>query len=370
MTLSSQPRRILMTADTVGGVWTFAIELAAALSNGGTEILLATLGGEPSCAQRSEAAKIPGLILTTSHYKLEWMEEPWEDLAASGKWLQGLVRSFRPGLLHLNTFAHASLVWDCPVVLTAHSCVASWWLAVKGTLPPPAWNRYRDLVHAALLDADAVVSPSAHLLSTLCTLYALPDDPSKYRVIANGRLPAAHGTGKEPFILTAGRLWDEAKGLDILLAAAPRLPWPLYLAGEQPFPAPFYQNCIALGSLSAHDLSRFYMRAAVYALPARYEPFGLSVLEAAQAGCALVLADIASLRENWNGAAVFVTPDDPDDLTAKISALAADSALRIELSRAAAERARQFTPERMAHQYRAVYDYAVQVQGERSVCAS
>ncbi len=33
-------------------------------------------------------------------------------------------------------------------------------------------------------------------------------------------------------------------------------------------------------------------------LPARYEPFGLSVLEAALSGCALVLGDIPSLRES------------------------------------------------------------------------
>ena len=39
---------------------------------------------------------------------------------------------------------------------------------------------------------------------------------------------------------------------------------------------------------------------------ALYEPFGLAVLEAAQAGCALVLSDIPTFRELWDGAALFV----------------------------------------------------------------
>ena len=66
-----------------------------------------------------------------------------------------------------------------------------------------------------------------------------------------------------------------------------------------------------------------YAAAAIYALPARYEPFGLSVLEAAQHGCALVLGDIDSLRENWDGAALFVDPDDAGALAASWARLAA-----------------------------------------------
>ena len=57
--------------------------------------------------------------------------------------------------------------------------------------------------------------------------------------------------------------------------------------------------------------------AAIYALPARYEPFRLEVLEAAAPGCALVLGDIASLRELWDGAALFVAPDDDRALRAR-----------------------------------------------------
>ena len=59
------------------------------------------------------------------------------------------------------------------------------------------------------------------------------------------------------------------------------------------------------------SLANWYAKASVFASVSRYEPFGLAVLEAAQAGCALVLSDIPTFRELWDGAALFVPPEDP-----------------------------------------------------------
>ncbi len=89
--------------------------------------------------------------------------------------------------------------------------------------------------------------------------------------------------------------------------------------------------------------------------PARYEPFGLAVLEAALSGCALVLGDLESLRERWDGAAVFVPPWDDDALLDAIAALAGDEPRRRGLGVAARERGLAFTPRRMAQGYRAIY---------------
>src|SRR6059058_5946721 len=81
------PRRILMTADTVGGVWTYCLELAASLATSGIEILLATMGKRPSAEQRAEAAQLENLTLVESEFRLEWMDEPGHDLALAGQWL-------------------------------------------------------------------------------------------------------------------------------------------------------------------------------------------------------------------------------------------------------------------------------------------
>ena len=40
--------RVLMTADTVGGVWQYALDLARGLSEAGASTILAVLGPAPS----------------------------------------------------------------------------------------------------------------------------------------------------------------------------------------------------------------------------------------------------------------------------------------------------------------------------------
>jgi glycosyltransferase involved in cell wall biosynthesis len=107
--------------------------------------------------------------------------------------------------------------------------------------------------------------------------------------------------------------------------------------------------------LSTKELSSWYSRASIYALPARYEPFGLSVLEAALSGCALVLGDIPSLREIWGDAAIFVPPDDRDAIASAINTLITDSFQRHQLAEMARMRALEFTPQRMAARYLKTY---------------
>jgi glycosyltransferase involved in cell wall biosynthesis len=97
---------------------------------------------------------------------------------------------------------------------------------------------------------------------------------------------------------------------------------------------------------------------------ARYEPFGLAVLEAAQAGCPLVLADIPTFVELWGGAAEFVPPGDDGTLADVLARLAEDDAWRARLSEAARERARQYTPDAMAES--ALRVYRTLLAGERA----
>jgi glycosyltransferase involved in cell wall biosynthesis len=115
---------------------------------------------------------------------------------------------------------------------------------------------------------------------------------------------------------------------------------------------------------STEELASWYAQASIYALPARYEPFGLSVLEAALSGCALVLGDIPSLREIWGDAAVFVPLDDREvkEATASRSAIAnaintliSDSALCTALATKSRSRALELTPQRMVLGYLEAY---------------
>jgi glycosyltransferase involved in cell wall biosynthesis len=359
-------RRVLMTADTVGGVWTFAMELAEALGSHGVRVVLAALGGPPSAAQRVEACRIPNLDLLASDFKLEWMLDPWRDVEESGRWLLDLEEQYAPDVVHLNSFGHGALKWSAPVVVTAHSCVLSWWSAVKGGEAPAEWARYRGLVKRTLRAADAITAPSRAMAGELARLYGA----RTCRVVPNGRRASRfRAADKEAMILTAGRLWDEAKNAAAVARAARSLPWPVYVAGEHRHPdggAAAFSGCTLLGRLGAAEIAGWFARAAIYALPARYEPFGLSALEAALSECALVLGDIPSLRETWSGAAEFVAPDDSGALEAALRGLIERPRRREELAEAAARRARSLTPARMAHEYLDVY----QTAGRRTLCAS
>jgi len=79
------------------------------------------------------------------------------------------------------------------------------------------------------------------------------------------------------------------------------------------------------------------------------------VLEAGLSRCALVLGDIPSLRESWDEAALFVAPGDPESLRAALLRLIEDPALLQAMGRKALQRARRFTPARMAAAYVAAY---------------
>jgi glycogen synthase len=110
-----------------------------------------------------------------------------------------------------------------------------------------------------------------------------------------------------------------------------------------------------LGPLASAELAWWLGQAAIFALPARYEPFGLTVLEAGLAGCALVLGDIPSLREVWDGAALFVPPDQPDVLAEVLEHLSRDVGWRELMAQRARARALRYTPALMVHAYVRLY---------------
>jgi len=114
-----------------------------------------------------------------------------------------------------------------------------------------------------------------------------------------------------------------------------------------------------LGHLGRDELSKWLRRASIYAFPAKYEPFGLSVLEAALARCALVLGDTPSLREIWRDAAIYVPPDSPARLRDVLKTLIAAPSLCDELGDRAHARALEFTPERMTTEYLRAYSRAL-----------
>lgn len=359
--IERRPQRVLLTGDTAGGVWTYVNELAEALIKRDVNVCLATFGPSPSVSQEADAASVCGLDWHHLTSRLEWMTDPWDDLRRAGEWLQDLCRFVQPELIHLNTLSHGELDWGVPVVTTVHSCVCSWWSAVKQSPLPSEWRDYRQAVEKSLRSTNLIVAPTSSLLRSVLRHYALHDVEST--VVFNGRSGQRfHESTKQPILLTVGRVWDEAKNLQALANLAPDLPWPVYVAGETTSPdgiAAGSRGYQPLGMLSPADLATWYGLASIYAAPAKYEPFGLAVLEAALSGCALVLSDIPSFREIWSDAALFCEAGDKRALESSIRALIDDAKIRESMGQRAKARAMQFTQSRMVEGYLGAYTKAM-----------
>jgi glycosyltransferase involved in cell wall biosynthesis len=245
-----------------------------------------------------------------------------------------------------------------PVIAVSHGCIATWWQAARTEPLAPEYHWHRELTREGLLAADSVVTPSASHAAIVQRVYGLPGRPL---VVHNGRpvpkaSPARGVTLRSA--LTVGRLWDDVKGARLLDEVAGRIEIPFLAAGalRGPHAEEFVPRHLrALGQLEGGELPALLDLRPVFVSAATFEPFGLAVLEAAATGCALVLSDIPTFRELWDGAAVFVDPADAAGFADAISAVADDPVRRRELGGAAAKRAARFTPGATARAMAAIY---------------
>ena len=340
--------RLLLTTDAVGGVWTYSLELAAALAEQADALVfLAVLGPGPDAGQLSRAAAIPGLQLVETGLPLDWTAEDEATLRTTAEALAELARLAAADLTQLHAPALAIADYPSPVVTVAHSCVATWWAAMReGPLPDDfAWRTA--LAREGLQRSDLVVAPSRAFAAAVRQAYGLTQAPI---AVPNGRSPRpTPGRDGRTFAFTAGRLWDEGKNIAAFDGAAALSAVPFRAAGSLRGPNGAEAQLAAaepLGLIGEEQLTALFAERPIFVSPSRYEPFGLSVLEAAQAGCALVLSSIPTFRELWADAALFA--DSPQEIAAAVDRLAADPAERRRLAEAASDRAARFTPEATA----------------------
>jgi len=345
----SRPPRVLMTTDAVGGVWTYSIDLALGLARRGVQTTLVVIGPSPSADQVAQAQAVPNLDLVDTCLPLDWMAREPAEILEVGAAVRGLARGARADIIHLNSPALAAEAgFSAPVIGACHSCLATWWGAVKDG-PMPSDFRWRSQVlWQGMLGCDALVAPTAAFAAETGSAYELP----RPFVVHNGRAaPSPVMAARQRMVFTSGRLWDEGKNIAVLDQAAGLIDAPLQAAGplQGPSGGPVVlSHAQALGRLPSHEIGRWLARAPIFASAALYEPFGLGVLEAAQAGCALVLSDIPTFRELWDGAAVFCDPYDAQAFADAFRELLAEPAVALRLGEQARARSLRYTVDGMA----------------------
>lgn len=338
-----------MTTDALSGLWTYSLEMARGLAGFGVAVTLVVLGPAPTPDQTLAAAAVPGLELRVTGLPVVWAAGEAADIREAGAVVRGLARGHGVDLVHLNMPALAcDGGFDVPVVGVSHGCRATWWSAVRdGPLPEDA--RWRSQSHwQGLLNCAVLVAPTDAFAECVARTYEMP----RPFVVHNGRRPPQPrpGVRREREVFTAGALWDPAKNLAWLDAAAAKIDAPVIAAGPTEIPGGeriAYRNLWTPGRLPSAGVRDGMARAGVFVSTALYEPFGLSVLEAAQAGCPLVLSDIPTFRELWEGAAVLVPPGDVDGLAGAVQQVLDDPARAARLGAAAATRAGRYSIEAM-----------------------
>jgi glycosyltransferase involved in cell wall biosynthesis len=200
---------------------------------------------------------------------------------------------------------------------------------------------------------------------------------AKMRVVQNAVAGsprhAAHPLGQpvvieRPSVVTVGGL-NKRKGIADLIAAFERVASShptahLYIVGHGPDRARLEATAKASSVRRQIHFEGFqsnpepYLRAAdVFVLASRRESCGLAILEARQAGCAIVATDVDGIPEQVDrgGAGLLVPPADVDALAVAIGRLLDDPAERDRLVAAAGANFSDRTVAAMADQVIAVY---------------
>jgi glycosyltransferase involved in cell wall biosynthesis len=239
------------------------------------------------------------------------------------------ARGLRVVLSPICWFEPAALAALAPNAASAAWHLAKW--AVRRAAPRvPCWRR------ELLLLADAILPNSQVEARQLVHLFGA--DPARLHVVPNGVAPgfgrsapglfrAAHGP--DDFVLYSGRIEPRKNVLGLIRAVA-SLGLPLVIMGTPPPGQERYAAaCRAaaegisvrwLGGYAHHDplLASAYAAARVFALPSWFETPGLAALEAALAGCAVVITPLGCTREYFGNRVEYARPDRPRALRAAL----------------------------------------------------
>ncbi len=123
--------------------------------------------------------------------------------------------------------------------------------------------------------------------------------------------------------------------------------------------SPWREHIYHLDYLSDAVLAMFYRKADVFVYPSHYEGFGLPILEAMEFGIPVVTSNTSSLPEVAGDAALYASPQDSEEIAARIFEVLTDVDLRHRLMMGGKEQAKRFSWEATARQTLAAYQSLV-----------
>ncbi len=271
---------------------------------------------------------------------------------------------------------------DLPLIATIHSTEAG---RHRGWLPGDTSRTIHSVEWWLTYQARRVLTCSAHMKWEVNRLFELPQD--KTEVVPNGvdldtfavdhdtaKLVRAH-YGDGPLVVFAGRLVHEKGVQDLLEASAtlradhPKLR--VVIAGEGSYETELRRQVDKLqlhdtvtfcGFVESGQLAQLMAAADCFAMPSRYEPFGMVALEAMATGAPVVAGACGGLTEFIADGRTGLThePADPGSLARAISRVITDPGAASRLrDNATAMLTEHFTWDTIAKRTVAAYSSAI-----------
>lgn len=274
-----------------------------------------------------------------------------------------LIERARPDVIHTHFVLPSGVVawalsrrFRIPYVLTAHGSDVPGYnpdrFKFLHRLLSLSWRRILD-------DAAAVTSPSRFL----ARLMHRNGCRRAVTIVPNGHWPLARlGEARRHRILVVARMFPR-KGIQHFIDAVAGMDngWEMVIAGDGPYRAELEAKARRItpkvrfvGFVGPEALRMLYESSRILVFPSIQENFPMVLLEAMDAGCAVVTANAEGCAEVVGDAGIVVPKANPAGIRAALERLVADPALCDELASRGERRAASLSWQRIVPSYRAV----------------
>lgn len=284
-------------------------------------------------------------------------------------WREGcrMIEAERPDLIHAHFVLPSGIIawrlacrYDIPFVVTAHGSDIQGYNPDRfkrlHALLKPLWKRI-------VANASLLISPSRFLAELIWSHVNVP-----VHVIPNGYSPAAPlGLPKRKLVLVVARLFPR-KGVQRFIEALHDLDpsWEYVVAGDGPYMGELKAQAARtlapvrfVGFVDPQTLRTYYEQARILVFPSIRENFPMVLLEAMDAGCAVITTDAEGCGEVVGDTGIVVEKDNALQIRAALAKLMNDPGRCESLGRRAQARVESFRWARIASMYGDSYKAAL-----------
>ncbi len=274
-----------------------------------------------------------------------------------------LIEAERPDVIHVHFALPSGIVaywlskqFNIPYVLTVHGSDIPGYnpdrFKLSHRIAGPIWTR-------VVRGAAIVTSPSEFLARLLRQQLELP-----VHIVRNGYNAAPRqGRQRRKLVLVVARLFPR-KGVQHFLQAVSGLPsdWEYLVVGDGPYMESLRSQAAEVASpakfagfINQTELIGLYEEASIFVFPSIQENFPMVLLEAMDAGCAIITTDAEGCAEVIGDSGIVIEKSNSLEIRRSLVQLMGSSTLRKELAAQSEARVKNFRWLRIAAQYTEVF---------------